>query len=70
MPGEDTQLDRVERRLKAMGLQITNIGNGFLVTDMRCNVVAGFVPNMTLDAIDSRINERLRTSDRGEHEPR
>jgi hypothetical protein len=64
MSEESSQLDRVERRLKAMGLQMTRAGNGFLVLDNRCNLAVGFVSNMTLDAIEIRLSERQRTSDR------
>jgi hypothetical protein len=68
MSEDSARLDRVERRLKAMGLQVTPVGIGFLVTDSRCNLAVGFVPNMTLDAIESRIRERQRTSDRADQE--
>jgi hypothetical protein len=69
MAEESSQIDRVERRLKAMGLQMNRVSNGFLVLDNRCNLAVGFVPNMTLDAIESRLSERQRTSDRTGQEP-
>ncbi len=58
MPDDDLQLTRVQRRLNAMGLSMAEVGTGrYLVTDSRCNVAAGFVACMTLDAIESRMNE-------------
>lgn len=60
MPDDDSQLTLVQRKLKAMGLSMAEVGTGrYLITDSRCNVAAGFVACMTLDAIESRIGQAL-----------
>ena len=39
-----------------MGLSMAETGTG-RVTDRLCNLAPGFLPSMTLDAIESRISQ-------------
>jgi len=41
-----------------MGLSMAETGTGrYLVTDRRCNLAPGFLPLMTLDAIEKQISQ-------------
>jgi len=41
-----------------MGLSMAETGTGrYLVTDLRCNLAPGFLPLMTLDAIEKQISQ-------------
>ena len=55
----ESQLSQVRRQLKALGLQMAQTSSaGFLVTDERCNLAVGCLPNMTLDQIGAWIDRR------------
>ena len=59
----ESQLSQVRRQLKALlkalGLQMAQTSSaGFLVTDDRCNLAMGCLPNMTLEQIGAWIDLR------------
>jgi hypothetical protein len=58
VPEDEAQFTRVQRRLGSMGLSMAETGTGrYLVTDRRCNLAPGFLPLMTLDAIEKQISQ-------------
>jgi hypothetical protein len=52
---DQARIDRIARSLRRLGFQLTNVGQGFKVTDRSGSLAVGSTPKMTLAEVEQWI---------------